>query len=164
MSIEIERKFLVKSSEFKKISFKNIYIKQGFLNSDKRRVVRVRMQDDQGFLTIKGLSFDHGSSRYEWEKEILIKDIEPLLLLCEEHPIEKIRYLVKSGVHTIEVDEFLGINKGLYIAEIELSDKNEPFEKPSWFGKEVTGIKKYYNANLSKNPYTNWKKKAPKLN
>jgi CYTH domain-containing protein len=164
MSIEIERKFLVKSSEFKKISFKKIHIKQGFLNSDKHRVVRVRMQDDQGFITIKGLSFDLGSSRYEWEKEISINDIAPLLLLCEEHLIEKIRYLVKSGRQTIEVDEFLGINKGLYIAEIELSDNNEPFEKPSWLGKEVTGVKKYYNANLSKNPYKNWKKKAPKLN
>ncbi|MBT8385736.1 MAG: CYTH domain-containing protein [Bacteroidia bacterium] len=164
MSIEIERKFLVKSSEFKKRSFKKIYIKQGFLNSDKRRVVRVRIQDDQGFLTIKGLSFDHGSSRYEWEKEISINDIEPLLLLCEEHIIEKIRYLVKSGIHTIEVDEFLGVNEGLYIAEVELSDKNEPLEKPFWLGKEVTGIKKYYNANLSKKPYKNWKKKAPKLN
>ncbi|MDH5412610.1 MAG: CYTH domain-containing protein [Flavobacteriaceae bacterium] len=164
MSIEIERKFLVKSSEFKKISLEKIYIKQGFLNSDKRRVVRVRKQNDQGFLTIKGLSFDNGSSRYEWEKEISINDIEPLLLLCEKQPIEKIRYLVKSGKHIIEVDEFLGVNNGLYLAEIELSHKKEPFEKPSWLGKEVTGIKKYYNANLSKKPYKNWKKKAPKLN
>ena len=159
MAIEIERKFLVHSLDFKKESFKKYSIKQGFLNSNKHRVVRIRMIDDIGYLTIKGKSFGKGTSRFEWEKEISKEEAQQLLLLCETIPIEKNRYLVKNGNHTIEVDEFLGINEGLYVAEIELSAKNELFNTPKWFGKEVTGKKKYYNAYLSKKPYATWKKK-----
>jgi len=157
MSIEIERKFLVKSTNFKKDCFKKIHIKQGFLNSNKHRVVRIRVVDQVGFITVKGKSFDKGTSRFEWEKEIDKPDAEKLLLLCETTPIQKVRYLVKNEKYVFEVDEFLDDNLGLIIAEIELNTKNEPFKKPNWLGKEVTGKKKYYNSELSKKPYSNWK-------
>ena len=156
MAIEIERKFLITSEDFKKNSYQKNYIKQGFLNSDKNRVVRVRIKDEKGFLTIKGKSNKNGTSRFEWEKEISKTEAEELFLLCEKGIIEKYRYLVKSKKHIFEVDEFLGDNKGLLVAEIELYSENEIFKKPLWLGKEVTGKKKYYNSNLSKKPFCNW--------
>ncbi len=156
MSIEIERKFLVASNDYKKESYQKNYIKQGFLNSDKERVVRVRLKDDIGFLTIKGKSNKTGLSRFEWEKEISKKDAEDLFKLCEKGIIEKYRYLVKANTHIYEVDEFLGDNEGLIVAEIELSSEYEAFFKPSWLDEEVTGAVKYYNSMLSKNPYKNW--------
>lgn len=156
MSIEIERKFLIASNDFKKEAFQKNYIKQGFLNSDKERVVRVRLKDDFGFLTIKGKSNKTGTSRFEWEKEISKSDAQELLNLCESGIIEKYRYLVKTDEHIYEVDEFLGDNKGLLVAEIELSFESEKFEKPNWLGTEVTGIIKYYNSNLSKFPFKDW--------
>ena len=158
MSVEIERKFLTTSNTFKSESYKKIYIRQGFLNSNKERAVRIRIADKNAFITVKGKSNTAGTSRYEWEKEISFKDAQKLLLLCEKTIIEKYRFLVKFGVHTYEIDEFLGENEGLIIAEIELSDENEYFKKPSWLGQEVTGRVKYYNSNLSKNPYTTWEK------
>jgi len=157
MSIEVERKFLVSSEDFKKEAFGKNYIKQGFLNSNKQRVVRVRIKDDVGFLTIKGESNKTGTSRFEWEKEITKGEAETLLLLCEESVIEKYRYLIKVGNHIYEVDEFLGDNKGLIVAEVELLNEEETFEKPLWLGEEVTGIVKYYNSNISKHPFKNWK-------
>ncbi|MDC1162255.1 CYTH domain-containing protein [Tenacibaculum sp.] len=156
MAIEIERKFLVTSDNFKKDSYQKRYIKQGFLNSNKERVVRVRIQDDIGFLTIKGVSNKNGTSRYEWEKRINIEEAKELLRLCESGVIEKHRYLIKSNSHTFEVDEFLNENIGLIIAEVELASENEHFEKPLWLGEEVTGITKYYNSNLSKYPFKKW--------
>ncbi len=155
--IEIERKFLVLSEDYKQQAYDKKYIKQGFLNSDKKRVVRVRLTDDKGFLTIKGQSNDSGTSRFEWEKEISKTDAEQLFNLCEKGIIEKYRYLVKAGNHTYEIDEFLGDNQGLTIAEIELNHENETFEKPNWLGKEVTGNPRYYNSNLSKEPFLKWK-------
>ena len=157
MVIEIERKFLVKSHDFKQESFQKKYIKQGFLNSAKERVVRVRIKDNQGFLTIKGPSNTSGTSRFEWEKEIPLNEAENLFELCEKGIIEKFRYLVKIDTHIFEVDEFLGENEGLLIAEVELNDENEIFTKPNWLGTEVTGIEKYYNSNLSKHPFVEWK-------
>jgi len=156
MSIEIERKFLVTSEDFKKENFKKSHIKQGFLNSDKNRVVRVRLKDDTAFLTIKGKSNKSGTSRFEWEKEISVDDANDLFNLCEEGIIEKYRYLIKKGIHTYEVDEFLGDNSGLIVAEIELNSEDEKFEKPIWLGKEVTGDVKYYNSMLSKTPFKFW--------
>jgi CYTH domain-containing protein len=156
MSLEIERKFLIKSNDYKNESHKKSYIKQGFLNSNKHRTVRIRISDEIGFITIKGISDEAGISRYEWEKEIPVKEAEQLLLLCEKGVIEKNRYLIKHGRHIFEVDEFLKKNEGLIIAEIELSNENELFQKPRWLGKEVTGKAKYYNSNLSKYPYANW--------
>ena len=156
MSLEIERKFLVKSNEFQNNSHKKFYIKQGFLNTNKHRTVRIRISDKKAYLTIKGVSDKSGVSRFEWEKEIPVKEAKQLLLLCEKGIIEKNRYLIKYGLHIFEVDEFLGKNEGLIIAEIELSSENEVFEKPIWLGKEVTGDIKYYNSQLSKKPFTNW--------
>ena len=156
--IEIERKFLVNSEAFKKEAAGNYSIKQGFLNSHKERTVRVRLKKDKGYLTIKGKSSDDGLSRFEWEKEISKPEAESLLELCEEDIINKERYEIKSGNHIFEVDEFFGDNEGLIIAEVELNSENETFEKPDWLGEEVTGKIKYYNSNLSKQPYKTWKK------
>ncbi|WP_322790482.1 CYTH domain-containing protein [Tenacibaculum tangerinum] len=139
-----------------KKAFEKNYIKQGFLNSDKERIVRVRIKNNEGFLTIKGPSNANGTTRFEWEKEIDKNDAEHLFSLCEKGHIEKYRYLVKVDHHIFEVDEFLGENSGLIIAEVELQDENEFFTKPEWLGKEVTGVAKYYNSNLSKNPYAQW--------
>lgn len=156
--IEIERKFLVLSDDYKKEAFKSIEMSQGFLNTHKERTVRIRLKGEKGYLTIKGLSSTDGTSRFEWEKEINIIDAKALLKLCEETIIEKKRFEVKAGNHVFEVDEFYGNNNGLVIAEVELKDKNEKFTRPEWLGKEVTGDIKYYNSQLSKNPYSKWKK------
>ncbi|MGE5944197.1 MAG: CYTH domain-containing protein [Flavobacteriales bacterium] len=154
--IEIERKFLVTSNTYKLEAFKQSRIVQGFLNTDKERTVRVRIKGENGFLTIKGVSSDNGLSRFEWEKEISINEAENLLKLCEKGIIEKIRYEVKVGNHIFEVDEFYGDNNGLVIAEIELATETEVYEKPIWLGKEVTGDIRYYNSQLSKQPYNTW--------
>ena len=156
MNLEIERKFLVKNDSFKSNAFKKKYIKQGFLNSDKERTVRVRLLEDAAFLTIKGKSNTAGTTRYEWEKEVSIKDGNELMLLTEKTVIEKYRYYIKEGNHVFEVDEFLGENSGLIIAEIELGAEDESFSKPAWLGKEVTGNISYYNSSLSKSPFCSW--------
>ena len=156
MSLEIERKFLVKNDAFKKVAFQQKTLQQGYLNSDKNRTVRVRISDNEGFITIKGVSNASGTTRFEWEKEIDVEEAKQLLALCEPNIIEKTRFLVKNGTHVFEIDEFFGANKGLLIAEIELTSENETFEKPSWLGKEVTGNPIYYNASLSKLPFSSW--------
>ena len=155
--IEIERKFLVTSLQFKEEAFNKTTIKQGFLNTEKERTVRVRLRNEQGFITIKGQSSDDGTSRFEWENEISKADAEALLKLCEQGVIDKIRYEITNGNHTFEVDEFFGANEGLIIAEVELNHATEFFKKPKWLGKEVTGQTKYYNSQLSKQPYKTWK-------
>jgi len=154
--IEIERKFLVTSASYRSEAFKTIQIKQGFLNTDPNRTVRVRIKGNRGFLTVKGKSNEAGTIRTEWEKEIDLGEAQSLLILCEEGVIEKIRYEIKAGKHIFEVDEFLGYNLGLTIAEIELNSENENFLKPNWLGEEVTGDVKYYNSQLSKHPYNLW--------
>ena len=156
--LEIERKFLVVTDAFKREAFRQTRILQGFLNTHPDRTVRVRIKGDQGFLTVKGLSNEAGTIRTEWEKEIHVSEAESLLKLCEEGFIEKIRYEVKAGKHIFEVDEFYGNNEGLTIAEVELTSENEIFEKPVWLGKEVTGDIKYYNSQLSKQPFKTWEK------
>jgi adenylate cyclase len=156
MAQEIERKFLVESDDYKTEAYKKIPIKQGYLSSNPERSVRVRIKGDQGFITIKGLGNASGASRYEWEKEIPVAEVEALLKLCEPGIIDKMRHLVKSGNHIFEVDEFFGDNQGLVVAEVELSSENENFIKPVWLGTEVTGDKKYYNALLIKNQFTKW--------
>lgn len=155
--IEIERKFLVKAHDFKAEAYKKTRIVQGFLNTDPHRTVRIRINGEQAFITVKGLSNKTGLSRFEWEKEIPVNEAEALLALCEPGIIEKVRYLVKKNNHTFEVDEFLGENQGLVIAEVELKDEKESFTKPAWLGPEVTGDVRYYNSQLSKDPYINWK-------
>ncbi|WP_417212903.1 CYTH domain-containing protein [Bizionia sp.] len=154
--IEIERKFLVTSQQFKTEAIRKTRIKQGFLNTDKARTVRVRLKGEIGFITVKGASTDDGLSRFEWENEISKTDAEALLKLCETGIIDKIRYDIEVGNHLFEVDEFFGDNTGLIVAEVELSHPTEIFKKPNWLGKEVTGITKYYNSELSKNPFKNW--------
>ena len=156
MMIEIERKFLVNSDAFKSEAFRSYTIKQGFLNSNKERTVRVRLIKDKGYITVKGKSSLNGLSRFEWEKEITTSEANSLLNLCEDGIIDKIRFEIKSGIHIFEVDEFFGSNQGLIVAEVELKSENEDFDKPSWLGKEVTGKIKYYNSQLSKNPFGTW--------
>jgi CYTH domain-containing protein len=155
--IEIERKFLVKSDDFKTEAINKVRIVQGFLNTHPERTVRVRIKGDKGFLTVKGISNEKGTSRFEWEKEIDVNEAEQLLKLCKLGVIDKIRYEINKGNHLFEVDEFLGDNKGLLVAEVELNNENEKFERPPWLGEEVTGQLKYYNSQLSKNPHKLWK-------
>lgn len=153
---EIERKFLVKNEGFKSEAFRSNRIVQGFLNTHPERTVRVRIYGEQGFLTIKGIANESGTSRFEWEKEIALEEAEDLMKLCEPGIIDKIRYEVKNGKHIVEVDEFFGDNEGLIVAEIELKSEDEAFDKPSWLGEEVTGQEKYYNSSLSKRPFKDW--------
>ncbi|HRN26214.1 MAG: CYTH domain-containing protein [Ignavibacteriaceae bacterium] len=155
MATEIERKFLVKG-EFKNLASKETRIIQGYISSTPERSVRIRIKGAEGFITIKGIGNASGASRYEWEKEIPINEAEELLKISEPGVIDKIRYLVKVGNHTFEVDEFYGENKGLVVAEIELTSEAETFDKPAWLGDEVTGDSKYYNIMLIKNPFTKW--------
>ncbi len=155
--LEIERKFLVLSEEYKSEAYKKTKIIQGFLNTHKERTVRIRIKGEKAFITIKGISNLEGTTRLEWEKEIPVLEAEMLLKICEPSLIEKTRYEVKSGKHIFEVDEFYGENKGLVVAEIELNSENEDFEKPLWIGKEVTGDVRYYNSLLSKTPFRNWR-------
>jgi adenylate cyclase len=154
--IEIERKYLVTSLAFKKEYCAKNEIAQGYLNSNPERTVRIRIKGSSGFITIKGVGNESGTSRFEWEKEIPVNEAKQLLQLCEKGVIEKTRYEVKSGKHIIEVDVFYGENQGLIIAEIELENENEHIIKPDWLGEEVTNDSKYYNSYLSQNPYKNW--------
>ena len=153
---EIERKFLVKGEEFKQFSNESYPIKQGFLNSNPERVVRIRLSGEQGWITVKGLGDQSGRSRFEWEKEISTEEALALLDLCEPGQIEKRRYKVPYRGQLFEVDEFYGDNKGLVIAEIELQSIEQSFDLPDWLGREVTGEEAYYNSQLSKNPYSHW--------
>ena len=154
--LEIERKFLVRGDDYKRQSYSSSRIRQGYICSGHGRTVRVRLRDDRGYLTIKGPSDAAGLSRYEFEKEITPDEAEHLMALCEPGSIDKTRYLVKSGSHTFEVDEFYGDNEGLVMAEVELGSEDEPFEKPDFIGKEVTGDRRYYNAHLVKHPFCTW--------
>lgn len=154
--IEIERKFLVNSSLFKQEAFRSTRIIQGFLNTDKERTVRIRLKGEVGFITVKGTSSSNGLSRFEWEKQITKEDAESLLKLCEPGIIDKTRFEIKVGKHTFEVDEFYGENDGLVVAEVELGAETELFTKPNWLGEEVTGNIKYYNSQLSKQPFKHW--------
>lgn len=153
---EIERKFLVTSEAFKTEAYKRSHVVQGFLNSNPLRIVRIRIYGEHGFITIKGKPNATGVSRFEWERQISLAEAKELMHLCEPGIIEKTRYEVQNGDHIFEVDEFLGDNEGLVVAEIELSSEDEVFTKPSWLGKEVTGQEKYYNSSLSKIPYKEW--------
>lgn len=155
MAQEIERKFLV-VGPYKDFSTSHYTIRQGYICSGGGRTVRVRLCGERGFLTIKGPSLDGGLSRFEFEKEITENEALALLFLCEPGIIEKVRWLVPNGKHTIEVDEFLGENEGLVVAEIELHSPDEPYLKPDFLGQEVTGEARYYNSQLRRNPYKNW--------
>lgn len=155
MAQEIERKFLV-IGDFKSQAFEQSRIVQGYISSARGRTVRVRIRNGRGYLTIKGASNESGTSRYEWEKELSLHEAEELMKLCEPGVIDKTRYLVRSGEHIFEVDEFYGENEGLIVAEVELNAEDEAFVKPSFIGQEVTGDVHYYNSQLMKKPYTTW--------
>lgn len=156
MGNEIERKFLVKpGTDVEKLG-KTIRITQGYLSSVKERTVRVRIKGDKGFLTIKGIGNDSGATRYEFEKEIAVSDVEDLLKICEPGVIDKTRTNVPVGGHVFEIDRFFGDNEGLIVAEVELASEDEDFQKPPWLGQEVTGDVKYYNSMLMKKPFKTW--------
>jgi CYTH domain-containing protein len=158
MAQEIERKFLVVGDGYRTQAFARSRITQGYISSQHGRTVRVRIRDERGYLTIKGPSDAAGMSRYEWEKEIPVEEARQLMTLCEPGLIDKTRYLVKSGCHTFEVDEFYGENAGLVMAEVELAAEDEPYERPSFLGTEVTGDVRYYNSYLKAHPYREWGK------
>lgn len=156
MPTEIERKFLVKG-DFQGDVYSAQRIVQGYICSCPGRTVRIRIRGEEGFLTIKGASDEKGLSRYEFEQPIPLVDAEELLKLCEPGAIDKVRHLIRSGIHTWEVDVFHGANEGLVVAEIELASEDEPFDHPDWLGQEVSGDRRYYNSMLTQHPYTAWK-------
>lgn len=160
MPIEIEHKFLV-SGEYKSLALSSTHIRQGYICSGRGRTVRVRIRDSKGYLTIKGPSMDGGLSRYEFEKEITLGEAESLMSLCEPGIIDKRRYLVPFEGHTFEVDEFYGDNEGLTMAEVELRSPTEPFLKPPFIGRDVTGDRRFYNSSLRAHPFKEWKATLP---
>lgn len=152
MAIEIERKFLVCGTDWR--AGPSTLFRQGYLNRDKQRTVRVRIAGDRAYLTIKGIS--SGAACAEFEYEIPLADAEQLLSLCDGPLIEKTRYVVPHAGMLWEVDEFHGANSGLIVAEIELQAAAQQFDKPAWVGREVTGDKRYFNSSLAVAPYTTW--------
>ncbi|WP_305823652.1 CYTH domain-containing protein [Massilia brevitalea] len=158
MGVEIERKFLVDGDAWRTLGQATL-LRQGYLSTDAARTVRVRIDGEQAFLTIKGKSV--GASRGEWEYPIPVSEAAELLDgLCQQPLVEKVRRRIAIGPHTWEVDEFLGANAGLVVAEIELASEDEAFEKPDWLGREVTGDARYFNSNLIRQPYSQWKDPA----
>ena len=154
MAKEIERKFLVKGDAWRALAKGTTY-RQGYLNSAKERTVRIRTADAKAFLTIKGITV--GATRFEYEYEIPFDDGKAMLDTLAEKPlIEKKRYKIPVGNVTWEIDEFLGENAGLIVAEVELKSADQTFDKPTWVGDEVTNDPRYFNANLVKNPFTRW--------
>lgn len=154
MAQEIERKFLVTDFSWRQ-SAKGTLYRQGYLPTQNRTTVRVRVVGDRGYLTIKGAT--NGVSRQEFEYEIPLADAEAMLVdLCAPPLIEKWRYRLNVGSHLWEVDEFLGENAGLVLAEVELSSESEAFDLPPWVGAEVSHDIRYYNSNLAKQPYRTW--------
>jgi CYTH domain-containing protein len=156
MAQEIERKFLVLDDSYKHEAFSNSHIRQGYICSERGRTVRIRIRDEKAFITIKGPSIDGGLSRYEFEQEIPLSDANHLMTLCEPGVIDKTRWLVKSGDHTFEVDEFHGENEGLVMAEVELKSATDEPIIPHFIGKEVTGDRRFYNSQLRLCPYRSW--------
>lgn len=158
---EIERKFLVhKGGAYRRAAFSRSHIEQGYIPAQ-GATIRIRLRDDQAFLTIKSHSADGGLSRYEFEKEITADEATHLLALCQGGVIDKHRYLVRQGNHVFEVDEFHGANEGLVMAEVELSSPDEPFDKPTFLGPEVTGDHRFYNSSLLTEPYAAWRDDVP---
>ena len=154
MGLEIERKFLLAGDEWRTLATGSQYYCQGYLCADKKRAVRVRIAADRAFLTIKGSG---GVSRLEFEYPLPLEDAKILLERLAEKPlVEKIRHTVPYGDLVWEVDEFLGLNKGLVLAEVELEREDQPIEKPAWAGEDVSADPRYYNASLVTNPYRNW--------
>lgn len=152
MPKEIERKFLVSGTKWK--SAKGIQYRQGYLNLDRERIVRVRLTEENAFICVKGIT--KGATREEFEYEIPPDDAGKLLKLCEGSIIQKTRYTVVHEGLKWEIDEFFGDNRGLVTAEVELTSEDQLFEKPSWVGREVTCDSRYFNSNLAVNPFAKW--------
>lgn len=155
MGYEIERKFLVKG-DYKSQASDCFSIRQGYLSLSGKSVIRIRTKGESAFITIKSALGESKIKRHEWEYEIPLKDAGEMLTLCENGIIEKNRYLVDYGGHLFEVDEFFGDNEGLVIAEIELQDEDERYDRPDWLGNEVSADERYFNLYLSKHPYKKW--------
>ena len=153
MGVEIERKFLLAGDEWRARG-EPLLLRQGYLSSDAARVVRVRIEGDQAYLTIKGKSV--GATRGEWEYPIPLPDAGELLALCEQPLVEKFRRKIEFAGNVWEVDEFLGANLGLVVAEIELSSEDQAFERPDWIGLEVTHDPRYFNSALARHPFSAW--------
>ncbi|WP_336375865.1 CYTH domain-containing protein [Altibacter sp. HG106] len=153
---EIERKYLVNSNSYRSEARCRYQIVQGYLNTHPERSVRVRVKDQKGYITVKGKSNEAGTLRLEWEYPIPAEEAEALLALCEPGQIDKIRYEIAYEGLIFEVDEFFGENEGLVLAEVELTQEDQPVAKPTWLGKEVTGEVRYYNAYLLKHPFNTW--------
>ncbi|NDJ15782.1 CYTH domain-containing protein [Myxacorys almedinensis] len=152
--MEIERKFLISSDAWRTLATGTLY-RQGYIPSTDGRTVRVRIVGQQGYLTIKGKT--QGISRAEFEYPIPVDDATQLLdTICEPPLIEKYRYRIRLDSVLWEVDEFLGENQGLVIAEVELETETQAIALPSWVGQEVSGDLRYYNANLAKHPFQRW--------
>ncbi len=158
MGVEIERKYKVKDRSYRAVAVQCRYFKQGYISTDKTKTIRIRIADDQAFITIKGGTT--GFSRLEFEYPIPVADAEQMLsTMCASPLIEKRRYIYPYDGHTWEIDEFMGDNEGLVVAEVELGAESEPFAIPPFIGDEVTGDVRYYNSNLSRHPYTTWRDK-----
>lgn len=159
--LEIERKFLVRhGGEYKTAAFDVSHIRQGYIPAE-GATVRIRTRDDKAFLTIKGKPDSTGISRYEFEKEILPAEATELLKLCRGGTIDKHRYLVRSGRHTFEIDEFHGENEGLVVAEVELQSPDEEFVKPPFIGPEVSHDRHFRNSFMTCHPYAEWREVVP---
>lgn len=149
MAQEIERKYLVTSDCYKTLAVARYHIRQGYISREKTGTVRIRITDNQAFLTIKGKPATGHFARYEWEKEIPLQDAEELMLLCQGTIIDKTRWIIPAGQNLKwEIDEFHGKHTGLVLAEIELPNEEQSFEKPDFIGEEVTSDPRYYNANM----------------
>ena len=153
MNIEIERKFLLKNDNWRDGAV-GVHYKQAYLNEKGDNTVRVRIEGDKAKLTIKGKSSN--ISRLEFEYDIPMEDAEALFTLAKTPIVEKFRYKIMYAGNCWEVDEFLGLNRGLVVAEIELESETQSFEKPDWIGMEVSGDKRYTNDNLARKPYCEW--------
>lgn len=156
MALEVERKFLVRGDGWRALGDATL-MRQGYLATGPERVVRVRVSGERAWLTIKGLNF--GATRREYEYEIPLADAAEMLGvegICERPILEKRRTRIPRGDVVWEVDEFLGENAGLVVAEVELRDEAQPFELPAWIGAEVTGDARYYNSNLLAHPFSHW--------
>jgi CYTH domain-containing protein len=154
MAVEIERKYLTSSDEWRGLA-EGLDYRQGYLSTTKERTVRVRTIGEQGFLTIKGVTI--GATRAEYEYEIPVNDAHEMLDgLCLRPLVEKRRYRIPHQGVVWELDEFFGENLGLILAEVELESEDQAIETPSWIGEEVTDDPRYFNANLVQNPYSTW--------
>lgn len=154
MVMEIERKFLLANQDWRTTAAPPRHLLQGYLSSTPRCTVRVRVDGDNAWLTIKGCS--DNISRVEYEYPVPVEDARQMLRQMCATVVEKRRYLVEYAGHTWEIDEFLGDNNGLIVAEIELNSEQEKFIRPPWLGREVSGAIRYYNSHLAHTPYCDW--------